>query len=386
MNYDFTSIPDRRNTGSFKWDFTSEHKNAFPFSVADMEWKTAPQIIEAMKQFASEGFFCYTAADDTYKNTVKDFLSRRHNWEIENDWIVCTPGVVAAVNTAVRAFTDIGDGVIIQPPVYYPFANAINNNKRTLVSNSLIKTESSYQMDLEGLEKLAKDPNNKLLILCSPHNPVGRVWTEKELTAVAEICLQNNVTLVSDEIHFDITRTKHTCLPTLGKQYADNCVVCTAVSKTFNIAGLGTSNIIIPNEQIRNTFSAQLTADGYTCINCCSRPATIAAYTECDGWIDEMNRHVDENFALLDAFLKENLPQIKLFEREGTYLAWLDMSALGMDDLSLEKFMIDRCGIIPDPGYWFGEEGKGFTRLDIAVPKEILRSALNTLAEEIKKL
>ncbi len=386
MQYDFNTIPNRRNTGSFKWNFSSEHKNAFPFSVADMEWKTAPQIIQAMKDFASKGFFCYSAADDTYRTCVKDFLSRRHNWKIENDWIVCTPGVVAAVNTAVRAYTDLGDGVIIQPPVYYPFANAINNNKRKLVANPLIKTDNSYKMDLVGLEKLAKDPNNKLMILCSPHNPVGRVWTKEELTAVANICLRNNMILVSDEIHFDITCTEHTCLPTLGKEYADNCVVCTAVSKTFNIAGLGTSNIIIPNEQVRTAFASQLATDGYTCINCCSYPATLAAYTECDDWIDEMNRHVNDNFSLLDTFLTENLPQIKLFEREGTYLAWLDMSALGMDDFALEKFMIDKCGIIPDPGYWFGEEGKGFTRLDIAVPKEILKKALIELKNQIDNL
>ncbi len=386
MKYDFTTIPNRRNTGSFKWDFSSEKKDAFPFSVADMEWKTAPQIIEAMKDFATKGFFCYSAADEAYRTCVKDFMLRRHNWAIENDWIVCTPGVVAAVNTAVRTFTSEGEGVIIQPPVYYPFANAINNNKRKLIANSLIKTESSYDMDFAGLEELAKDPNNKLMILCSPHNPVGRVWTKEELQTVAEICLRNDVMLVSDEIHFDITRTQHTCMPTLGKEYADNCVVCTAVSKTFNIAGLGTSNIIIPNEQVRTAFASQLATDGYTCINCCSYPATLAAYTQCDDWIDEMNRHVDENFALLGSFLKENLPQIKLFDREGTYLAWLDMSALGMDDISLEKFMIDKCGIIPDPGYWFGEEGKGFTRLDIAVPKEILKKALIELKNQIDNL
>lgn len=386
MQYDFTSIPNRRNTGSFKWDFSSEHKDAFPFSVADMEWKTAPQIIDAMKSFAEKGFFCYSAADDTYRDTVRAFMARRHNWLIENDWIVCTPGVVAAVNTAVRTFTDIGEGVIIQPPVYYPFANAINNNKRKLVANSLIKTENSYKMDFDDLEEKAKDPNNKLLILCSPHNPVGRVWTKEELTRVAEICLANDVMLVSDEIHFDIVRTKHTCLPTLDKKFANNCVVCTAVSKTFNIAGLGTSNIIIPNKEVRDAFAAQLATDGYTCINCCSYPATLAAYTQCDDWIDEMNACVNENFALLDTFLKENLPQIKLYEREGTYLAWLDMSALEMDDFALEKFMIDQCGIIPDPGYWFGEEGKGFTRLDIAVPQEILMKALQTLKTEIDKL
>lgn len=386
MKYDFTTVPNRNNTGSFKWNFSSENKNAFPFSVADMEWKTAPQIIDAMKDFAERGFFCYTGADEAYRDAVRTFLARRHNWEIKNDWIVCTPGVVAAVNTAVRAFTNEGDGVIIQQPVYYPFANAINNNKRKLVNNALIKDGNTYKMDLVGLRALAEDPNNKMLILCSPHNPVGRVWTKEELTTLADICIENDVFIVSDEIHFDITRTEHFCLPTLKAEYADHCIVCTAVSKTFNIAGLGTSNIIISNEEIRNVFAQQLTTDGYTCINCCSRPATLAAYTQCDDWIDEMNANVNENFTFLDAFLKERLPQIKLFEREGTYLAWLDMSALKMDDIALENFMIHKCGIIPDPGYWFGEDGKGFTRLDIAVPKSVLQDALLTLESEIKKL
>ncbi len=386
MKYDFTTVPNRKNTGSFKWNFSSQHPSAFPFSVADMEWKTAPQIIEAMKQFAENGFFCYTGADDAYRSVVKSFLQRRHSWNIEKDWIVCTPGVVAAVNTAVRAFTKEGDGIIIQTPVYYPFANSINNNKRKLVKNPLIKDGSTYKMDFDGLRRLAADPQNKMLILCSPHNPVGRVWTKDELTTLADICIENDVFIVSDEIHFDITRTKHFCLPTLNAEYAKHCIVCTAVSKTFNIAGLGTSNIIIPDADIRKNFENQLTTDGYTCINCCSSPATVAAYTQCDDWIDEMNANVDANFAFLDAFLKEHLPQIRLFDREGTYLAWLDMSALGLDDAALEDFMINRCGIIPDPGYWFGEEGNGFTRLDIAVPQSVLQDALFRLEEEIKKL
>lgn len=383
MKYDFNTIPNRQNSGSLKWNFQSEHKKAFPFSVADMEWKTAPQIIEAMKDFASSGYFCYTVADDAYKTVIKEFMLRRHNWQIENEWIVCTGGVVAAINTAVRAFTKIGEGVIIQPPVYYPFSNSINNNGRKIAANPLIKKDNTYVMDFDGLERLAAKEENKLMLLCSPHNPVGRVWTKDELERVADICLRNNVVLVSDEIHFDITRTPHTCLPVISKEYADNCVVCTAVSKTFNIAGLGTSNIIIPNPSVRNVFEKQLAADGYTCINCCSRPATIAAYTQCDDWIDEMNECVNKNFELLGHFCKENLPQIRLYNREGTYLAWLDMSALGMDDEILKQFLINKCGIIPDPGYWFGDEGKGFMRLDIAVPETALMQALQTLHTEL---
>jgi putative C-S lyase len=339
-----------------------------------------------LHEAVDQGAFGYYQLPDRFLDSVIHWEETRHGNTLQREWLRTTPGVVTGLYHLIRAITQPGDGVMILPPVYYPFYRIIRQTGRTVVCNYLKEEQGVYTLDLEDFEAKLRSGQVKVFLLCSPHNPVGRVWTAEELTAVADICLKNNVMLVSDEIHFDITRTKHTCLPTLGKEYANNCVVCTAVSKTFNIAGLGTSNIIIPNENVRNAFAAQLATDGYTCINCCSYPATLAAYTHCDDWIDEMNSHVDENFALLDSFLKENLPQIKLFDREGTYLAWLDMSALGMDDLALEKFMIDKCGIIPDPGYWFGAEGKGFTRLDIAVPKQVLQHALEVLKEEINKL
>lgn len=382
MSYDFSFIPNRCATGSLKWkavDMNSEYANAFPFSTADMEWGTAPAIREACAEFSKKGFFCYTEPDGAYKKAVCDFMARRHNWTIKPEWIVCTYGIVSAINTAVRCFTNEGDGVIIQRPVYYPFTGAVVNNNRRVANNALVLKDGKYSINFEELEALCKDESNKMMILCSPHNPVCRVWTKEELTKIADLCYENNVILVSDEIHFDITKNKHTVLTSLDEKYNENTIVCTAVSKSFNIAGLSTSNIIIANEELRNTFSAQISRDGYSCINCVAYPATIAAYTECDEWLDEMNSRLNRNFEILKEYLKENLPEVWMAEHEGTYLAWLNVSCLGIKDEELVDYISKNAGVIPSSGTWFGEEGSGFIRLNIAVPTQVLLDALSRL-------
>lgn len=382
MEYDFESRPDRRNSGSYKWDLSGKQEldnGAFPFSVADMEWRTPPEIRKACADFAENGFYCYTGADSAYRQAVVNFMLRRHNWKIEEEDIVCTPGVVSAINTAIRCYTEKGDGVIIQQPVYYPFANSINNNSRRLVNNQLVIRDGRYEINFEELERLASEEKNKLMLFCSPHNPVGRVWTREEAARVGEICLKNGVVLISDEIHFDITRVPHTVMPLAKEGLSCNTVVCTAISKSFNAAGLGTSNIIIQNRVLREKFCKQLETDGYSCINAFSRPATVAAYTQCDEWLNEANRRIDKNFEILAHFIRTELPEAVLYEREGTYLAWLDMAFLGLDDEKLNDFLIHDCGIIPDPGYWFGEGGSGFTRLNLAVPADVLTCALDRL-------
>ncbi len=388
MKYDFTTVYDRKNTGSMKWRETEEDEaflGAFPFSTADMEFAAAPAIRKAVAEFAEKGFFCYTGADKKYKKAVCDFMLRRHDFEVRSEWIVPTYGIVSALNTAVRSLTKEGDGIIIQRPVYHPFSAAIQNNGRKIVNNALIFKDNTYFMNFEELEKLCKDENNKMMILCSPHNPASRVWKKEELTRVADICLENGVILISDEIHFDITREKHHVLLSLGEKYRENAIVCTATSKSFNIAGLSTSNIIIPSEKLRAAFTDRISRDGYSCINCAAYPATIAAYTECDDWLDEMNTVINENFDYTEKFLKENIPQSFMAKHGGTYLAWVNVSFLNKSGDELKRFFAEKVGIIPSLGTWFGEEGNGFVRLNLAVPKSVLEKALEKFKQAVSE-
>lgn len=387
----FDKIVSRRGSGSYKWDTAvpddAIERGAYPLSVADMEFRTPQEVRSAIKEFAEAGFFCYTDSDKVYKDAVREFMARRHQFYIENDWITCAGGVVFAINTAIRAFTNKGDKVIIQSPVYYPFKNSIENNGRIVADNPLIRKDNSYEMNFEELENIASQQDVKLMLLCSPHNPVGRVWTKEELQRVGEICLENNVVLISDEIHFDVLRKgkKHTVINNVDSRFSKNTVICTAVSKTFNLAGLGTSNIIIADDTLREKFRKQLSIDGYSCINCVSRPATIAAYTQCDYWLDEMNNYVDKNIDLVREAVAD-IPQISMSDCEGTYLVWLDMSGLGLNDEDLDLFLRNECGIIQDPGIWFGEDGMGYTRLNVACPRDVLQNCLASLKDATEKI
>ncbi len=387
----FSNVVSRRNSGSYKWDTTvtdgAIERGAYPLSVADMEFSTPVEVKNAIKDFTDKGFFCYTDSDDEYRASVREFLSRRHNFDIENQWITCVGGVVFAINTAIRAFTEKGDKIIIQSPVYYPFKNSIENNGRIVADNPLIKKGNTYEMNFSELQEIAADPTVKLMLLCSPHNPVGRVWSKEELKKAGQICLENNVVLLSDEIHFDILRkgVEHTVINNVEPSFSENTVICTAVSKSFNLAGLGTSNIIIKNDVLREKFRTQLSADGYSCINCVSRPATIAAYTKCDYWLDEMNNYVDENINLVKSYV-DKIPRIKMYDCQGTYLIWLDMSALGFNDDELDLFLRNKCGIIQDPGFWFGEGGKGFARFNVACPREALENCMKNLKSAIENI
>lgn len=387
----FDSVFNRQGTGSYKWDTTVPEglieRGAYPLSVADMEFKAAPEIRKAISEYAENGFFCYTDSDKEYRDAVREFMLRRHNLEIENEWITCVGGVVFAINTAIRAFTKPGDGVIIQSPVYYPFRNSIENNGRTVVDNPLVRVDNTYEMNFIRLEELASRDDVTLMLLCSPHNPVGRVWTKEELKRVGDICLKHNVVLLSDEIHFDILRKgqEHTVINNVDSAFASNTVICTAVSKSFNLAGLGTSNIIIASDNLRERFRKQLSTDGYSCINSVSRPATITAYTQCDYWLDEMNSYVDSNIQLVKSIV-DKIPCVDMIDCQGTYLVWLDMNRLGMNDDELDSFLQNECGIIQDPGFWFGNGGKGYTRLNVACPRSVLENALLKLKTACDRL
>lgn len=382
MKYDFSTETDRRNTGSFKWDLqkNSDPANfAYPLSTADMEFPAPPEIRSACAEFAEKGFYCYTVGDGNYKKDICDFMLRRHSWEIKPEWIVNTYGIVSALHTAVKALTKPGEGIITMPPVYAHFYDAARLTGRKLVTVPLVIRNNRYEMNLSELEKACADPNNKMLILCSPHNPTGRIWTKSELEHVVRLCRDNGVIIVSDEIHFDITGKEHTVISTVDN-CGDICIVCTAISKSFNVAGLATSNIIIQNDELRRRFIAQIDADGYSCINAFAYPATHAAYTLCDSWLDEMNSVIDRNFEAFEKALREQMPKITFCPREGTYMAWLDVSCFNIPDTeSKADFFAEHTGFMPQNGEWFEGDGGSHIRVNLAIAEKTLTRFISAL-------
>jgi aminotransferase/cystathionine beta-lyase len=357
-----------------------------PLSVADMELVNPPEIIEGLKAFLDHAVLGYTMPTEAYKEAVVNWMRKRHQWNIKSEWINLSPGVVTAFYTMVQAFTEPGDGVIIQRPVYYPFTFAIERNKRTLVNNPLILENGTYRIDYDDLEKKARDPKNKVLLFCSPHNPVGRVWTKEELQKVSEICLRNQVLMISDEIHFDILMpgVQHTVYPTLSEEAAQNCVVCTAPSKTFNLAGMQTSNIVTPNKELREKLTGQFTQNAISMLGILGLKACEIAYTQCETWLDDFLELLKVNHELVKSYCARNIPQVGVFPVEGTYLQWLDFRAFGMDYLELEKFMINEAEWFTDEGVMFGDEGKGFERINLACPTAVVEEALERLSRALK--
>ncbi|MEG1547935.1 MAG: MalY/PatB family protein [Clostridia bacterium] len=388
--YDFDSVVDRRNTGTHKWAFAPEplaKKSILPLSIADMEFKMAPAIQEALHCAVEHGICGYTVIDDAYFEAVAAWMLRRHGFAVKREWLCCTPGVVSALGIAVRAFTQKGDGIIIQPPVYPPFWAAVRDNKRELLENRLIYDNGKYTMDYDNLEKLCARPSTKLMILCSPHNPVGRVWSVDELTRLGDICRRHGVIIVVDEIHQDVMLpgNTHTVFSTIDGM-ADNCITCTAVSKTFNLAGLCCSNIFIQNEKLREKFKIVQERDSTMGIPFYARAASIAAYTDCDAWVNEMLEYVNKNFEFMYDFIDTRLPQVKCIRAQGTFLAWTDMRALGLgDDAAQENFMVNKGLLALDEGYIFGTGGNGFERWNIALPRTGLEEALLRLERAIKE-
>lgn len=393
MKYDFETAPNRRGTGAFKWNSMYEAKSdvpegVIPFSVADMEFRNPQPLLDGMAKYVSEAVYGYTGPTRAYYNAVIGYMKRRHNWDIQKEWIIMTPGVVPALNELVHAFTEPGDGVIITRPVYYPFSMAIENSGRKLVNVSLINHDGHYEMDFAGLEKAAKDPGTKLMILCSPHNPVGRVWTEEELRRLAEICNSNGVMILSDEIHFDFVFPghKHTVMATLSEEIAQNNIFCTAPSKTFNLGGVQVSNIIIPNPELRKRYEEHHKSMGMLALNMFAYKVGELVYNECGEWFDELMQVLDTNRKLVESYITTYLPQIKVIPLEGTYLQWLDCRALGMKGKELEKFMQDKANLFFDEGYIFGEEGDGFERWNLACPTKYIQEGLERLRKAVEAL
>lgn len=393
MKYDFETVRKRFNTGSMKWGKMLEYgvkesEDIIPFSVADMEFVTPPEIVEALKRELDMSIMGYENPTPEYLEAVCSWMKSRRNWDAKPEWILPSSGVVNAFFEAVKTYTNEGDGVMIMTPVYFPMSIAINSTHRKLVSNQLINTGTSYEIDFDDMERKASDPNTKMLILCSPHNPVGRVWTREELTRIGEICLKNDVLVVSDEIHFDLIMPGHvhTVFASISDELAQNCLVLTAPSKTFNIAGLQTSNIFVPNPKLREKFlaSLKLSNPNPKC-NILGYVAAKAAYTSCGEWLDECLSVIDVNRKVVCGFMAKEFPAVKVYDLEGTYLLWLDMNGLGLSYKEIERINLEEARLFFDEGYVFGKQGEGFERWNLACPTRYIHEALARMKEAYSK-
>lgn len=390
MKYDFETLIPRKNMGSRKWNVMAQHnpnaaEDVIPLSVADMEFRNPPELAQGLKDYIDRSILGYTLPNDAFYQSVARWMKNRHQWDIKPEWLVQAPGVVNALFGIVKTFTEPGDGIIIMQPVYYPFSAAITQNGRELVNNALIYEDYAYRIDFDDLEKKAKDPKNKMLILCSPHNPIGRVWTREELEKVGRICIDNNVLVVSDEIHFDfiLTGHKHTVFANISEEFAQHCIICTAPSKTFNIAGLKISNILIPNDHLRKQLLEKNQRDFAS--NALGIQACRICYDDCGAWKDEMLCMIEYNYQQVKKFVEEKLPQIKVIELQGTYLLWLDCTALGLSDEELEKLTLG-ADLYLDEGYLFGPGGSGFERINLACPTRYLMAAMERFQKAISAL
>lgn len=389
MKYDFDSQIDRKNTYCLKYDYAVENgkpADALPLWIADMDFGTAPEVVEALKKRAEHGVFGYTMPKKDYFQTVANWFKTRHGWNADPEKFICVPGVVFGICSLIRAVTEVGDSVLICQPVYYPFSTAVTRNKRKLVVSELKEENGRYTVDFEDFEKKIIENKVKAFILCSPHNPVGRVWTREELEKMGNICLKHGVFVISDEIHADFTYEghKHIMFPTVKKEFEKTCAVCTAPTKTFNLAGLQISNIYIPDPQVRKKFEDDLDIIAYWEPNIFGVTACHAAYTKGGEWLNQLKKYLKENLDFVRRYLNENLPEIKLVEPEGTYLVWLDCRSLGLSDEELQTLVEQKAKLWLDDGYMFGAGGSGYERINIACPRATLKIALDKLKSAIK--
>jgi cystathionine beta-lyase len=353
-----------------------------------MDFQSPPEVIAALEARARHGVFGYTAPCNSYFDAVITWMEKHYGRQIKKEWIVMTPGVVSAINIMVQTFVAPGEKVLIQPPVYYPFFNAIENNEAEIVRNGLIVENGRYLMDFDDLAQKTADPDVKMAILCSPHNPIGRVWTKEELTRFGEICLANDVLVISDEIHCDLIHTGHTftSFASISEDFAQNSIVCTAPSKTFNLPGLKTSNIIIPNHKLRLAFSKSMERAGLMGGNTFGIVGTEAAYRHGEAWLTKLLAYIESNYQFMVDYLAEHLPMLTVFPLEGTYLVWVDCRSLGLDAETRQKLFLEDAKLFLDEGELFGPEGSGFERFNIACPRSILAEALDRMKSVIANL
>ena len=383
-NLDFDRIIDRKNTRCLKYDFAVKRgmpEDVLPLWVADMDFETSSYIEDALTERVKEGIFGYSDVQTPYFEIIRDWMIRHHDWEPQEKWLIKTPGVVFALAMAVKAYTDPGDKVLLQQPVYYPFSEVITDNGREVVSNDLVLTEDgTYKIDFADFEQKIIANGIKLFLLCSPHNPVGRVWTKEELEKIGDICVKHGVTVVSDEIHNDfIWEGTHTVFAGIKKELADISVTCTAPSKTFNLARMLISNIFIPNQILRRKFRKEMDRAGISQLSVLGLVATEAAYAHGDEWYAAMKNYVRDNIAFARAYVEENLPGVRMIDTQGTYLIWLDFRQTGLTVEQLDHKIIYEAGLWLDSGKIFGKTGEGFERINVACPRAVLQEALDRI-------
>ncbi len=389
-NLNFDEIINRKGTDCLKYDFAvrrGKPENVLPLWVADMDFKTSSLILDAIKERTEHGIFGYSEVGDSYFEAVAGWLEERHGYRPEKKWLVKTPGVVFALAMAVKAFTKPGDSVLIQQPVYYPFSEVIRDNERRVVSNDLVLlSDGKYHIDFKDFEKKIVDNDIHLFFLCSPHNPVGRVWTKEELIRIGDICVKHNVIVVSDEIHEDFVfgNRRHYVFSEVKKEFRDITITCTSPAKTFNLAGLQISNIFISNVDLRKKIKKQIDAAGYSQLNTLGLTACEAAYRYGDVWYEAMMKYLEENISFMKSFIEENLPELNVINPEGTYLVWVDFRRLGLTISELEDLIVNKAGLWLDSGAIFGSTGSGFERFNIACPRATLEKALNALSAAVK--
>ena len=383
---DFDTVIDRKGTRSLKYDFAvrrGKPENVLPLWVADMDFQTSSYITDALEDMVKHGVFGYSESEEHYFEAVQNWMERHYNWHVKESWMTKTPGIVFALAMAVKAYTQENDAVLIQPPVYYPFKEVVEDNHRRLVNNTLVLgDDDTYTIDYEDFEKKIVEENVKLFILCNPHNPVGRVWTKEELERLGDICLKHGVFVVSDEIHADfVFERKHTVFSEVKEAYRDISMICTSPSKTFNIAGLQISNIFISNPEKATAFRRQVAAAGYSQVGLPGLVACEAAYRHGDEWLEGVLAYIKANAEFTRAYLQEHLPRVKMTKLEGTYLVWLDFRDYGLTDKELDEKILNQAGLWLDSGAVFGKCGEGFQRINIACPRKTLQQALDRLID-----
>lgn len=386
MKYDFDKTIDRRATNSYKWDSAPE--GVLPMWVADMDFRTAPAIIDALQKRVVHGIFGYTRVPDAYYDAVTSWFSRRHGWDIDREWIIYTSGVVPAVSAVIKALTVPGDKVIVQTPVYNCFFSSIRNNGCEIVSNPLHRTADTYEMDFDALERCAADPRAKVMLLCNPHNPAGRVWTPDELTRLGNICLRNGVTVVADEIHCELVYQgfKYTPFASLSDAFLHRSVTCVSPSKAFNIAGLQIANIVAFDNDLRSRIDKAININEVCDVNPFGVAATIAAYNEGEEWLNQLVDYLHGNYEAMAEFCRRELPEFPIKRLEGTYLVWMDCSSLGMPSDALEHALLDDARLWLNAGTMYGAEGEGYMRWNIACPRSVMLDGLNRFLNFVRSL